>query len=345
MAVNNVPDDTAEGDDRDWLIYRGHDGPHDGLDRLPPPPPWRDFSRSPNQRSKQLAVSYRPGQKEIEMVNAALHLRRPLLVTGPPGTGKSTLAASIAYELGIGPVLRWPISSRSTLDDGLYRYDAIGRLHEVNMRRDGLAPESGSDPEDIGRFIRLGPLGTALLPRSRPRALLIDEIDKGDIDLPNDLLNVFEEGEFTIPEILRLGTDKPIKVLPYDSDRRVSVPRRGKIRCRAFPVVVMTSNKEREFPPAFLRRCLQLDIKKPQSEQLREIAEAHFGTLSAEDGVRIQQFSDSWGRDDQHATDQLLNALALVSGTTLESGARREPGPLRRDAAERVTRPLDQATD
>ena len=126
------------------------------------------------------------------MVNTALFLRRPLLITGKPGSGKSTLAHSVAYELNLGPVLRWPITTRSTLQDGLYRYDAIARLHEASLR--------GGTPK-IGPFVQLGPLGTAMVPTRWPRVLLIDEIDKSDIDLPNDLLNIFEEGEFEIPEL------------------------------------------------------------------------------------------------------------------------------------------------
>ena len=175
------------------------------------------------------------------MVNAALYLRRPLLVTGKPGTGKSTLAYSIAAELMLGPVLHWPITSRSRLDDGLYRYDAIGRLQESTL--------TGERVLDVGRYLTLGALGTALLPQRRPRVLLIDELDKSDIDLPNDLLNVFEEGRFEIPELVRLPADQRVvdSVMTADGTDRVTV-QDGVVRCDEFPIVVITSNGEREFP-------------------------------------------------------------------------------------------------
>lgn len=126
------------------------------------------------------------------MVNAALFLRRPLLVTGRPGTGKSTLAYSIARELKLGPVLRWPITSRSTLLEGLYRYDAIGQLREEHLwqlrartsaevvpaAEPHSSAEAASFAGGIGRHLRLGPLGTSLLPYSRPRVLLIDEMTR-----------------------------------------------------------------------------------------------------------------------------------------------------------------------
>ncbi len=182
-----------------WLIYRGTSEPHDGVGRLPPAPAWRAFDGGPlveprlpddNGSSRRLgtperARTYRATHDEVELVNAALYLRRPLLVTGKPGTGKSTLAYSIAYELRLGPVLRWPITSRSVLQDGLYQYDAIGRLQEASLRRTTATGDEPFTAPDIGRYIRLGPLGTALLPQRRPRALLIDELDKSDIDLPN----------------------------------------------------------------------------------------------------------------------------------------------------------------
>src|SRR5262249_24910117 len=141
-----------------------------------------------SQKDQERGANYKASDNERELVNAAMVLRRPLLMTGKPGNGKSTLAYAVAWELNLGPVLRWPITTRATLQEALYRYDAVERLRDASMAGAGSAPQ-------IGDYIRLGPLGTALIPAQRPRVLLIDEIDKSDIDLPNDLLNVLEEGE------------------------------------------------------------------------------------------------------------------------------------------------------
>ena len=306
-----------------WPVYTGTNEPHDGIDALPPPPPWRAFDGAPalpapGESADAAAVSpdrthrattYRPTEETVQLVNAALYLRRPLLVTGPPGTGKSSLVYAVARELKLGPVLRWNITSRSTLHDGLYQYDPLSRLYAARN-----AVPAGSGIED---HLRLGPLGTALLPYDRPRALLIDEIDKSDLDLPNDLLNVLEEGQYEIPELIRGARDTPVaEVMTDGSDQRVPVER-GRVRCRAFPFVVFTSNGEREFPPAFLRRCVTLRLRQPDDTRLADIVRAHFGEEpDAYAQTLISRFLSRVGGGDL-ATDQLLNAIYLARSSDL----------------------------
>jgi MoxR-like ATPase len=287
----------------DWRLFRG-----DGTTRavtLPQAPPWRRFTPA---RAVRRELPYLIEPKHADVVNAALHLRRPLLVTGPAGTGKSSLARAIAHELQLGPLLRWSVNSRSTVREALYQYDAIGRLRETTLSRDKGEPEPS-----IGTFIRLGPLGTALVPSATPRALLIDEMDKGDVDLPNDLLTVFEEGVFDIPELTRLPEDMAdVEVQTVDHRGTVMV-HQGLVQCAEFPVVVITSNGERDFPPAFLRRCVRLDLPLPDEERLRAIVAAHLNM--DEDALRdaddlIEAFLSRRALSDL-ATDQLLNAVFL----------------------------------
>ncbi|GIG59440.1 ATPase AAA [Longispora fulva] len=332
--MTQTPREAPDGSERDWRIYRGNGRPHTDIDQLPAPPRWRQFDGGPlvadsapqdAAEAGERATSYQAGDDVIEMVNAALYLRRPLLVTGKPGTGKSSLAHSVAYELGLGPVLYWPVTSRTTLADGLYRYDAIGRLQD-----------SGADAPDIGRYLSLGPLGTALLPRHRPRVLLVDELDKSDIDLPNDLLNVFEEGRYEIPELTRLPADQAeVDVMTADGVDRVRVTR-GRVKCRAFPIVVITSNGEREFPPAFLRRCVQLTIAPPDKDKLLRIVTALLGPeVAADSDELVNAFLEQRYRSEV-ATDQLLNAIYLVT-----SGIR-PPEATRERLRAALLRPLDQ---
>lgn len=321
-----------------WLIYQGDGKFHTGITRLPPPPTWRTFDAVVNSPGPDLSHtdwtatdltrgrSYRATTKMLNAINAALYLRRPLLVTGKPGVGKSTLAYSLAYELGLPPVLRWSITSSSVLKDGLYSYDAIGRLQDVDMK-------SSAIPTEIGRYLRLGPLGTALLASDTPRVLLIDEIDKADIDLPNDLLTTFEEGQYEVPELVRIADKfseirvKTADLHADDKDKGWTKLVNGQVQCRQFPIVVMTSNQERQFPPAFLRRCLRLDIDLPDAEQLRKIVEAQLdGAIVAEVRDLIDKFHVQ-SQEKDLATDQLFNAIVLTCRNDLEA---REKEDLRR---------------
>ncbi|MFJ9729785.1 AAA family ATPase [Streptomyces sp. NPDC101169] len=334
----------------DWRIYCGVGQPHDGMRRLPPPPPWRDFTAArgddaeagPEDPSsarrlgvrRRLVESYAPRPAEVDAVNAALYLRRPLLVTGNPGTGKSTLAYAIAHELGLGKVLRWPIVSRTGLQDGLYRYDAIGRLQDVQLER-ARGGEGGTAAPGIGSYIRLGPLGTALLPAEQPRVLLIDELDKSDLDLPNDLLNTLEEGEFSIPELERLADREPVvEVLTHDGGR-VAV-HGGRIACTAFPVIVLTSNGERDFPAPLLRRCVQLELDPPGEEQLTAMVEAHLGTEGVAGGADLIRRFLEREPGEVLAADQLLNALFLTRHDPRAQSLTRER------IAEMLMQPLDR---
>ncbi|MFI6322720.1 AAA family ATPase [Nonomuraea sp. NPDC050556] len=284
---------------------------------LPPPPPWRTFGGGPaiDPPAEDLAeLDRRLGKvesapvrtsdpQEVIAVNAALCLRRPLLVTGPPGVGKSTLAYQVSRELRLGNVLRWPINSRSTLASGLYEYDAVARVQDARV--------AAAEPS-IGDYLQLGPLGTALLPYQLPRVLLIDEFDKCDPDLANDLLDVLEEGSFQLNELVRArAREASVQVYTADPGQKAEV-RDGRVTCLAFPFIVITSNGEREFPPAFLRRCVRLEMPEPSEDRLAELIAAHFAGKAEPYTERI--ISEFLGYRSRHpvAADQLLSALHLV---------------------------------
>ncbi|WP_291588391.1 AAA family ATPase [Comamonas sp. UBA7528] len=181
-------------------------------------------------------------------VNAAITLQRPLLVKGEPGTGKTMLAEEVADALDM-PLLQWHIKSTTKAQQGLYEYDAVSRLRDSQLGDEKV--------KDIQNYIVKGVLWQAFT-ADQPVALLIDEIDKADIEFPNDLLRELDRMEFYCYET------------------------REMIRAKHRPVVFITSNNEKELPDAFLRRCFFHYIKFPEAETMRQIVDVHFPTLKSE---------------------------------------------------------------
>ncbi len=343
----------------EWELYNEGKTSRNVFQEPLPAPPWRQFPDGDGQNlnlQQRRGETYRPTEREVNAVNAAIHLRRPLLLTGEPGSGKSSLAYSVAWKLELGEVLYWPINSKTLLEDGLYQYDAIARLRDANVeklrqparkRSDESLEKPGSparqrSPQQIEKYLKLGPLGTALAPRIdrndyRPRILLIDELDKSDIDLPNDLLHVFEEGFFSIPELQRLEHSQPLDIrTAYREQDRERLPPEdravpigyGRVVCRQFPIVIITSNGEREFPRAFSRRCIRHRIERiDEYKPLEEIARRHFELNDQQKQVLdpekmenvINHFLDKRHNHETLANDQLLSALYLANSFGFES--------------------------
>lgn len=187
---------------------------------------------------------YVASEELLRSVNIAMALQKPLLVKGEPGTGKTMLAEAVAESLGMELIV-WSIKSTTKAQDGLYVYDTVQRLYDSQF---------GADVSDIGKYIKLGKLGEAFK-RETPCVLLIDEIDKADIEFPNDLLWELDKMEFYIPE-----TKETVKAAQR-------------------PVVIITSNAEKELPDAFLRRCIFHYIAFPEADMMEQIVKVHFENL------------------------------------------------------------------
>jgi MoxR-like ATPase len=215
-------------------------------------------------------------------VNAAITLERPLLVKGEPGTGKSVLALEVAKALGT-PIIEWHVKSTTKAQQGLYEYDAVSRLRDSQLGDERV--------KDIANYIKRGKLWEAFTHDSRP-VLLIDEIDKADIEFPNDLLLELDRMEFFV----------------YETGQT--------IKARQRPIVMITSNNEKELPDAFLRRCFFHYIKFPDAETMQAIIEVHFpglkGRLVKEALAIFYNLRDVPGLKKKPSTSELLDWLKLL---------------------------------
>jgi MoxR-like ATPase len=208
----------------------------------------------PTKDAHSTPEPYRPSSKElVDAVNLSIFLGRPLLLEGEAGCGKSRLAYAVAYELGL-PLKVWPVRSNSKAEDGLYRFDAIRRLYDAQAVRQGAAVEPKHDPAVLSNYLALGPLGEAIAQPDYPAVVLIDEIDKADIDFPNDLLNIIEDGWYINRETGE------------------------KVEAQHKPILFITSNREKgNLPLPFLRRCVYHFMRFPTDEkELLEIVARHY---------------------------------------------------------------------
>ncbi|WP_092426815.1 AAA family ATPase [Alloyangia pacifica] len=231
-------------------------------------------------------------------VNAAITLERPLLVKGEPGTGKTELARQVSQALGL-PMIEWSIKSTTRAQQGLYEYDAVSRLRDSQLGEERV--------HDVGNYIRRGKLWQAFDAPGKV-VLLIDEIDKADIEFPNDLLQELDRMEFHV----------------YETGETV--------RARQRPIVIITSNNEKELPDAFLRRCFFHYIRFPDEETLRRIVEVHHPgikpALLTEALTQFYELREQPGLKKKPSTSEVLDWLKLLLAEDLDAA------DLRRDGAD-----------
>ena len=230
-------------------------------------------------------------------VNAAITLERPLLIKGEPGTGKTVLAFEVAKAIG-SPLIEWHIKSTTKAQQGLYEYDAVSRLRDSQL--------GDARVKDISNYIKRGKLWDAFTMAERP-VLLIDEIDKADIEFPNDLLQELDRMEFHV----------------YETGETIKAQRR--------PIVLITSNNEKELPDAFLRRCFFHYIKFPDPDTMREIVEVHFpglkGRLVQEALAVFYDIREVPGIKKKPSTSELLDWIKLLLNEDISPEMLREKDP------------------
>jgi MoxR-like ATPase len=230
-------------------------------------------------------------------VNASITLERPLLIKGEPGTGKTVLAEEVAKALN-APLITWHIKSTTKAQQGLYEYDAVSRLRDSQL----------GDPRvsDISNYIKRGKLWDAFTSEQRP-VLLIDEVDKADIEFPNDLLLELDRMEFFV----------------YETGENIKAAKR--------PIVMITSNNEKELPDAFLRRCFFHYIKFPDNETMTQIVDVHFPDIKTrlvEEALRIFfEVREVPGLKKKPSTSELLDWLKLLLNEDMSPEALRERDP------------------
>ena len=230
-------------------------------------------------------------------VNAAITLERPLLVKGEPGTGKTVLAREVADALGL-PIIEWHVKSTTKAHQGLYEYDAVSRLRDSQLGDERV--------HDIRNYIKRGKLWEAFTADERP-VLLIDEIDKADIEFPNDLLQELDRMEFYV----------------YETGETVRAHRR--------PIVIITSNNEKELPDAFLRRCFFHYIRFPDPDVMTAIVDVHFPGLKkkllTEALGMFYEVRDVPGLKKKPSTSELLDWIKLLVSDDIDPDVLRQKDP------------------